>query len=185
MNQDFRAPQALAALEGAISADPVAEELYRRLMRLQGKLGRPDAVRRTYRLLARRLAELDAGPRPGDRAAGGRAAAPARRLTRFLVGLTGAPTGPVGFPGERPRPRPWPVGIEIATEGSPGGVAVREARSALDAACETSARPPSQLHRRAHLLRREAPAKPSKTGALLSKDTKRERLMRPWRAWET
>ena len=36
---------ALAALEGAISADPVAEELYRRLMRLQGQLGRPDAVR--------------------------------------------------------------------------------------------------------------------------------------------
>jgi DNA-binding SARP family transcriptional activator len=55
---------ALAALEGAISADPVAEELYRRLMRLQGQLGRPDAVRRTYRLLARRLAELDADPDP-------------------------------------------------------------------------------------------------------------------------
>jgi DNA-binding SARP family transcriptional activator len=55
---------ALAALEGAISADPVAEELYRRLMRLQGQLGRPDAVRRTYRLLARRLADLDADPDP-------------------------------------------------------------------------------------------------------------------------
>jgi DNA-binding SARP family transcriptional activator len=54
----------LAALEGAISADPVAEELYRRLMRLQAGLGRPDAVRRTYRLLARRLAELDADPDP-------------------------------------------------------------------------------------------------------------------------
>jgi len=55
---------ALAALEGAISADPVAEELYRRLMRLQSQLGRPDAVRRTYRLLARRLADLDADPDP-------------------------------------------------------------------------------------------------------------------------
>jgi DNA-binding SARP family transcriptional activator len=55
---------ALAALEGAISADPVAEELYRRLMRLQAGLGRPDAVRRTYRLLARRLAELDVDPDP-------------------------------------------------------------------------------------------------------------------------
>ena len=44
--------------------DPVAEELYRRLMRLQGQLGRPDAVRRTYRLLARRLAELDVDPDP-------------------------------------------------------------------------------------------------------------------------
>jgi hypothetical protein len=36
----------------AIAADPVAEELYRRLMRLQADLGRPDAVRRTYQLLA-------------------------------------------------------------------------------------------------------------------------------------
>jgi DNA-binding SARP family transcriptional activator len=53
---------ALAALEQAIAADPVAEELYRRLMRLQGNLGRPDALQRTYRLLARRLAELDVDP---------------------------------------------------------------------------------------------------------------------------
>jgi hypothetical protein len=52
----------LQALEQAISADPVAEELYRRLMRLQTGLGRLDAVQRTYRLLARRLADLDADP---------------------------------------------------------------------------------------------------------------------------
>jgi DNA-binding SARP family transcriptional activator len=55
---------ALVALEQAIAADPVAEELYRRLMRLQAELGRPDGVRRTYRLLARRLAELEADPDP-------------------------------------------------------------------------------------------------------------------------
>jgi DNA-binding SARP family transcriptional activator len=55
---------ALAALEQAIAADPVAEELYRRLMRLQADSGRPDAVRRTYRLLARQLAELDLDPDP-------------------------------------------------------------------------------------------------------------------------
>jgi DNA-binding SARP family transcriptional activator len=55
---------ALAALEQAIVADPVAEELYRRMMRLQAELGRPDAVRRTYRLLARQLAELDVDPDP-------------------------------------------------------------------------------------------------------------------------
>jgi DNA-binding SARP family transcriptional activator len=55
---------ALAALELAIAADPVAEELYRRLMRLQAELGRPDGVRRSYRLLARRLAELDVDPDP-------------------------------------------------------------------------------------------------------------------------
>ena len=53
---------ALAALEQAIAADPVAEELYRRVMRLEADLGRPDGVRRTYRLLASRLAELDADP---------------------------------------------------------------------------------------------------------------------------
>jgi DNA-binding SARP family transcriptional activator len=53
---------ALAALEQAVAADPVAEELYRRVMRLEAELGRPDAVKRTYRLLARRLADLDVDP---------------------------------------------------------------------------------------------------------------------------
>jgi DNA-binding SARP family transcriptional activator len=52
------------ALELAIAADPVAEELYRRLMRLQADLGRPDAVRRTYQLLARHLTELGVDPDP-------------------------------------------------------------------------------------------------------------------------
>jgi len=47
-----------------IIADPVAEELYRRLLRLQASLGRSDAVRRIYRLLTRRLAELDVDPDP-------------------------------------------------------------------------------------------------------------------------
>jgi DNA-binding SARP family transcriptional activator len=55
---------ALAVLEQAIAADPVAEELYRRLMRLQAELGRPDGVRHTYRMLARRLADLDVDPDP-------------------------------------------------------------------------------------------------------------------------
>ena len=54
--------RALGALEQAVAADPVAEELYRRVMRLEADLGRPDAVRRTYRLLARRLADLDVDP---------------------------------------------------------------------------------------------------------------------------
>jgi len=53
---------ARAALEQAVDADPVAEELYRRVMRLEASLGRPDAVQRTYRLLARRLADLDVDP---------------------------------------------------------------------------------------------------------------------------
>jgi len=54
----------LAALEQAIVADPAAEELYRRVMRLEAALGRPDGVRRTYLLLAHRLAELDVDPDP-------------------------------------------------------------------------------------------------------------------------
>ena len=52
----------MAALEQAVDADPVAEELYRRVMRLEAELDRPDAVKRTYRLLARRLADLDIDP---------------------------------------------------------------------------------------------------------------------------
>jgi DNA-binding SARP family transcriptional activator len=50
--------QAAAALEHAIDHDPVNEELYQRLMRIHGRLGRPDAVRRTLRLLENRLADL-------------------------------------------------------------------------------------------------------------------------------
>ena len=50
--------QAIAALETAINLDPVNEELYQRLMRIHGRLGRPDAVRRTLRLLEDRLADL-------------------------------------------------------------------------------------------------------------------------------
>ena len=51
-----------AEAQQAVDADPVAEELYRRVMRLRAELGHPDAVRRTYRLLARRLADLDVDP---------------------------------------------------------------------------------------------------------------------------
>jgi DNA-binding SARP family transcriptional activator len=50
--------QAIAALDAAIEHDPVNEELYQRLMRIHGRLGRHDAVRRTMRLLENRLAEL-------------------------------------------------------------------------------------------------------------------------------
>jgi DNA-binding SARP family transcriptional activator len=50
--------RALATLERAVEIDRYGEELYRRIMRLQGDLGRGDAVRRTFRLLERRLSEL-------------------------------------------------------------------------------------------------------------------------------
>jgi DNA-binding SARP family transcriptional activator len=55
---------AVAALGDAIAADPFAEELYRRTMRLQGRLGRIDDVRRTFKELGRRLADIDADPDP-------------------------------------------------------------------------------------------------------------------------
>ncbi|WP_301174597.1 BTAD domain-containing putative transcriptional regulator [Actinomadura geliboluensis] len=54
--------QALVVLEQAITRDPYSEPLYRHVMRLQARLDRPDAVNRTYRLLAVRLDELDTEP---------------------------------------------------------------------------------------------------------------------------
>src|SRR6266536_3274411 len=53
---------ALATLEQAVTWDPQAEELYRRIMRLQTALHRPDAVQRTYDQLTARLDDLDAEP---------------------------------------------------------------------------------------------------------------------------
>ncbi|MEV3923786.1 AfsR/SARP family transcriptional regulator [Actinomadura coerulea] len=54
--------RALMMLEQAITHDPFCESLYRHIMRLQARLDRPEAVRRTYRLLTTRLDELDAEP---------------------------------------------------------------------------------------------------------------------------
>jgi DNA-binding SARP family transcriptional activator/LysM repeat protein len=59
---DAHPDQALAALEHALGHDPYAEPLYRAVMELQARLGRPDAVRRTYQLLTSRLADLDTEP---------------------------------------------------------------------------------------------------------------------------
>ncbi len=53
---------ATAALERATEFDRYAEEPYRRLMALQGGRGRLDAVNSTWRLLERRLAEIDIDP---------------------------------------------------------------------------------------------------------------------------
>lgn len=50
--------QALDALEQAVEHDPINEELYQRVMRIQGRLGRLDAVRRTLHILENRLADL-------------------------------------------------------------------------------------------------------------------------------
>ena len=60
--------QAAAALEQALELDPVNEELYQRVMRIHGRAGRPDAVRRVLRRLEERLADLgDAEPSEATR----------------------------------------------------------------------------------------------------------------------
>lgn len=60
--RDGNATAALSALERAISLDPYVEEVYQRVMAIQAEAGRPDAVVRTYRLLERRLNEIDVEP---------------------------------------------------------------------------------------------------------------------------
>lgn len=60
--QDDHPDQALAILEDAITHAPYAEPLYQSVMRLQSRLGHPDAVQRTFSLLTARLADLDTEP---------------------------------------------------------------------------------------------------------------------------
>jgi DNA-binding SARP family transcriptional activator len=52
------------ALQRAVEVDPFAEQIYRRIMRLQSKLGRPDDAAATYRRLQARLVEIDLEPMP-------------------------------------------------------------------------------------------------------------------------
>lgn len=70
---------AVDCLRDAVGADPVAEDCVQRLMRAQARLGRMDAVRRTYRQLEERLAELGEAPEP-----------PTRRLREELIGACAA-----------------------------------------------------------------------------------------------
>jgi len=53
---------AIAALEDGARWDAYNEELYQRIMRLEARLGRLDAVRRTYTRLQERLADLGSDP---------------------------------------------------------------------------------------------------------------------------
>jgi DNA-binding SARP family transcriptional activator len=75
--------QAVAALERALQFDPVNEELYQRVMRIHGRAGRPDAVRRTLRRLEERLADLgDAEPSQATRRVANRQLRPATAASR-------------------------------------------------------------------------------------------------------
>lgn len=56
--------QTLELLELARAFDPHNEMLYRDIMRLQGRLGRVEAIPRTLALLASKLAEIDDKPSP-------------------------------------------------------------------------------------------------------------------------
>ena len=59
-----RPDAAIGSLERAIELDRYAEQPYRRLMTLHSARGRPDALSSTWRLLKRRLAELDLDAEP-------------------------------------------------------------------------------------------------------------------------
>jgi len=52
------------ALQRAVEVDPYAEQIYRRIMRLQAKLSRPDDAAVTFRRLQARLLEIDLEPTP-------------------------------------------------------------------------------------------------------------------------
>jgi DNA-binding SARP family transcriptional activator len=60
------AAAAEAVLERVVDLDRYGEEPYRRLMILQAKTGRIDAVKSTWRLLQRRLLDLDLDPDPSS-----------------------------------------------------------------------------------------------------------------------
>jgi DNA-binding SARP family transcriptional activator len=62
LHEQDKPEQALAALERARGLDQYGEEIYQRIMELQARLNRPDAVRRTFRLLETALEELDTDP---------------------------------------------------------------------------------------------------------------------------
>ena len=101
--------QALAALDTALGHDPYNEYLYQRIMRLQAAAGRPDAVRRTLRLLETRLTELGVTPGrpdpPGRRHPPRHARAPATR-SGPQPPLPPRPAPPAR---QRPPPPPRPV----------------------------------------------------------------------------
>ena len=99
--------QALAALDTALSHDPYNEYLYQRIMRLQAAAGRPDAVRRTLRLLETRLTELGLTPGPQTRqAAAALLGMPAPPTTRRRPAAARAAAARPGCPPAPARPPP-------------------------------------------------------------------------------
>ncbi len=63
LHQQAGNPQrALDVLEQAVRWDPYNEQLYQQIMRIQAQLGRVEEIRRTYRRLELRMADLDDDP---------------------------------------------------------------------------------------------------------------------------
>ena len=56
------AERTLAMLDAVLKRDPLNEDLYRRIMRVDAKLQRPDAVNRTLQLLEARCEEIQSAP---------------------------------------------------------------------------------------------------------------------------
>ncbi len=88
--------QALTVLEHAAGWDPYNEELHQRIMRLQARLGRPDAIRRTLQRLQTRL-EDDLGVDLSDTTI--------KQARQLLTPTSDQPnhSSPIR-PGQRPRP---------------------------------------------------------------------------------
>jgi DNA-binding SARP family transcriptional activator len=62
MHEPAESEQALGLLDQALTHDPFNEQLYQRIMAIQARLGRLDAIQRTLRLLETRLAEISTTP---------------------------------------------------------------------------------------------------------------------------
>ncbi len=58
MHEPAESEQALAILDCALTHDPINEQLHQRIMTIQARLGRADAIHRTLRLLETRLGDL-------------------------------------------------------------------------------------------------------------------------------
>jgi NAD(P)-dependent dehydrogenase (short-subunit alcohol dehydrogenase family) len=61
---DNKPEQALDLLETARNLEPLNEAIYRDIIRIQQRLGRPDAAAATFQLLHAQLADIDATPSP-------------------------------------------------------------------------------------------------------------------------
>ena len=61
---DGHVDQAISTLESALTLDPYAEDIYRRLMRLHHSIGHKDSVRRLWQQLDNRLLDIDSEPEP-------------------------------------------------------------------------------------------------------------------------